>query len=158
VSSAEEMARGLEAAAVELEEFVTSCAEKDWLRLVPIESRTVGVMAYHCAAGMEILAGWLDIREGEPVSGTAAETDEANAREALAKANVGPAEVLALLHARTPPATAAIRALSPAQMSSTVAFGPADGAELGVDLLAGAGERHIRRHLAHIREALEDPG
>jgi hypothetical protein len=115
-------------------------------------------MAYHCAAGMKTLAGWLDIREGEPVPGTVAETDEANAREAQAHAGVTPAEVLALLQASTPPAAAAIRALSPEQMSSTVPFGPAGGAELGVDDLAAAGERHIRRHLAHVRAALEDAG
>lgn len=154
--TAEESARSFEAAVAELEEFVQTCAAEDWRRLVAIEGRTVAVMSYHCASLMPGLASWLEVQEEVP--GTMAEQDEANAREARTHADVTPEEVLALVRANSQPAAAAIRAVSPEWLESTVKFGPAGGAEFGVRQLIGTGELHVRKHLGHIRDVIADPG
>jgi len=90
-------------------------------------------MAYHIAAQMPTLASWVTVQEEVP--GTVAEQDEANAREAEERAAVTRAEVLALIRVNTPIAAAAIRAVTPEWMKSTVRFGPAGGAEMSVERL-----------------------
>jgi len=155
MSGASEKAAAFEAAVAELVEFVNACSEADWLKLVPIENRTVAVMAYHIAAQMPTLASWVTVQEEVP--GTVAEQDEANAREAEERAAVTRAEVLALIRVNTPAAVAAIRAVTPEWMKSTVRFGPAGGAEMSVERLVATSEIHVSKHLAAVRVAIGDP-
>jgi hypothetical protein len=154
--TSEKAAAALEAAAEELVEFVNACSEADWLKVVPIENRTVAVMAYHIAALMPTLSSWFDVQEEVP--GTVAEQDEANAREAEERAAVTREEVMALIRANTPPAATAIRAVTPEWMSSTVRFRPAGGAEMSVERLVATSELHVSKHLAAVRAAIGDPG
>ena len=155
-STSEKAAAAFEAAATELVEFVNACSEADWLKVVPIENRTVAVIAYHIAALMPALSSWFDVQEEVP--GTVAKQDEANAREAVERAAVTREEVLARIRANTPPAAAAIRAVTPDWMSSKVRFGPAGGAEMSVERLVATSEIHVSKHLAAVRAAIGDPG
>jgi len=67
--TSEQAAAEFEAAAAELVEFVNTCSEAGWLKVVPIENRTVAVMAYHIAALMPTMSSWFDVQEEVPGDG-----------------------------------------------------------------------------------------
>jgi hypothetical protein len=152
--SGETLASAFEASVADLVDFVKTCPKSDWLKMVPIEDRTVAVMTYHIAALMPQMTTWFDVREEVP--GTVAEQDEANAREAEEQAGVTREEVLALIDANAPPAAAAIRRVTPEWMASTVKFRPAGGLEMEIERMVALNEVHVSKHLAAIRAAIAE--
>jgi hypothetical protein len=151
----EEAARAFEASVADLVEFVTRCSEDDWARLVPVEERTVGVMAYHIAALMPQMATWFDVQEEIP--GSVAEQDAANALQAKQHAEISRVEVLALIQQNAPAVATAMRAVTPEWMDSIVKFAPAGGREFPVSRMVALNEVHVSKHLAAVRAAIADP-
>jgi hypothetical protein len=154
--SAETAAAAFEASVADLVEFVEAVRDEDWVKVVPIEERTVAVMTYHIAALMPQMSTWFDVRDEVP--GTVAEQDVANAREAREHATVTREEVLALIRANAPAVAAAMRAVTPEWMDSIVKFAPAGGMEMPVARMVAMNEVHVSKHLAAIRAAVADPG
>ena len=137
----------------EFVEFVKAVPENQWNALVRVEERTVGVMAFHIANGLRLNRDWLEpARRGEPVPGD--DLDKYNAGEAVEHAGTTRDEVLEMIARNRGPAIEALGTLTAAEWEITVPFGPGGGIELPVSRLATAGERHIRVHLGHVREAL----
>ena len=153
-TSVEAAARAFEASVADLLDFVENCTDEDWKRLVPIEERTVGVMAYHIAALMPQMSTWFDVRDEVP--GSVAEQDAANASEAEEHAGATQEEVLALIRANAPAVAAAMRAVTPEWMDSIVKFAPAGGMEFPVSRMVALNEVHVSKHLAAVRAAIED--
>jgi hypothetical protein len=151
-SPSEAAARAFEASVADLIDFVTTSSDADWHKLVPVEGRTVAVMAYHIAALMPQMSTWFDVREEVP--GSVAEQDAANAREAEEHAEATREEVLALIHANAPAVAAAMRAVTQEWMESIVKFAPAGGMEVPVSRMVALNEVHVSKHLAAVRAAI----
>ncbi len=154
-AEAEAGAAALDAAIDEFVQFVREVVpeEEQWGAQVPVEERTVRVMAYHIANGLRLNRAWLEpARLGQPVPGD--DLDIYNAHEALDHAGTTRDEVLAVVEGERAAAVQALRSLTAKEWGITVPFGPGGGIELPVSRLATAAERHIRTHLDHVREAL----
>ncbi|HZU77905.1 MAG TPA: DinB family protein [Dehalococcoidia bacterium] len=156
VSSSEACAAS-DAYEMALDEFISftrEVSEADLDRVIPQEQRSLRVMLYHIADGLRLSEAWLGhARRGEPVPPQ--NIDAENALEAEAHAGATRDEVLALAEARGDGAVAVVRSLTDEEWRRTVPFGPGGGIELPVSRIATAGERHIRVHLQHIRDALQ---
>ena len=142
------------AAHSELADFVRSCTDAQWTATVPIEERSVAVMADHMAAGYELLVGWIETAQaGRAIGGTREQQDMDNALHAAARAGVTREEVLARLE-KNAPRVAAVLAMVPQEIAdSEVHFGPA-GVPMQVGHLMSMSAMHVTRHLGHVREAL----
>ena len=153
-AAAEDAASRLEQAIDEFVVFIDTLPVESLDVQVPGEDRSVRVMAYHVAAGLRLGNSWLDpARRGEPVPGD--DIDAYNAREAVEHAGATVAEVLAIVARERTGAIDAVRSLTAAEWDLRVPFGPGGGVEMPVSQLAGATERHVNRHLAKIRAALD---
>ncbi|HEV1998787.1 MAG TPA: DinB family protein [Candidatus Dormibacteraeota bacterium] len=152
---AAEAAASFEGGADDLRSFVQECSDADWDALVPIEGRTVRVMAFHCARGTRLVREWLEpMRHGLAVPGEAGEIDAYNASEMDQHAGATREEVLDILNRDVPGNAAFLRSLTDAEMQVRAPFGPGGGQEMGLAQVARVGGRHFEVHLAHIREAL----
>lgn len=142
------------AAHTELTDFVRTCSDAHWAALVPIEERTVAVMADHMAAGYDLLAGWIETAQaGGPIPGTREQQDLDNALHAAQRGTVTREEVLARLE-KSAPRVAAVLAMVPQDIADgDVHFGPAGG-PMQVGRLMSMSALHVTRHLGHVREAL----
>ena len=151
----EEAAASFEAGAAALRSFVRECADVDWDAVVPVEKRTVRVMAYHCARGIRLVREWLEpMRKALPVPGEAGEIDAYNAREMDLHEGATRDEVVEILDREVPGVAAFIRSLTAAEMRIVAPFGPGGGREMELSQVARVGARHFEVHLGHIREAL----
>ena len=151
----EEAAANFEAGAAALRTFVRECSDAEWDAIVPVEERTVRVMAYHCARGIRLVRGWLEpMRQALPVPGEAGEIDAYNAREVDQHSLATRDEVVEILDREVPVAAAFIRSLTAAEMRIVAPFGPGGGREMELAQVARVGGRHFEVHLGHIREAL----
>jgi uncharacterized damage-inducible protein DinB len=150
-----EIADDFAAANAEVLAFVRSCSEEQWLRTVPGEGWTVGVVLHHVAEGHEQGLRWLDaMAQGDGVADTAEGIDRVNAAHAERAEGVGPAETLVLLESNAAQLESALRALTDEELDRCATFGPAGGRELPTVDLAVVSARHAREHLAHAREAV----
>lgn len=130
------------------------CSDADWATLVPIEERSVAVMADHMAAGYELIIGWIETAlAGDAIPGTRAEQDVENARHAEDRAGVPQQDVLELLEASAPRVASVLAAVPQEIADSDVHFGPAEG-PMQVGRLMSLSAGHVTRHLGHVREAL----
>ena len=155
-SPVQEAVQAFEAAHQAIVGFVTDCSETDWHRVVPIEERTVAVMADHIAMGYELSVGWLrSALAGQPIPGEVGQMDVDNARDALERSGVSRAEVLELLQARSPAVLAALRSVRVEYLERRVHFGPGN-MPMPVSSLVTVATSHVTRHLEHIRAALEE--
>jgi hypothetical protein len=135
--------------------FVRSCSEEQWLRTVPDEGWTVGVVLHHVAEGHQQGLRWLDsMARGDGVADTAEDIDRANSAHAVRAEGVGPAETLVLLESNGAALETALRALTDEELGRCAPFGPAGGRELPTVELAVVAARHAREHLAHARAAV----
>lgn len=151
-----ELATAFDDANGELIVFARSCSEAQWATVVPGENWPVGVVVHHVAVGHRLLGGWVESAlRGEDIHDTAAGVDAANAAHARASAAVEMEETVELLRTEAAPVSETLHGLLPDDLARAVAFGPADGAVLSVEALAGAATRHCRVHLANARAALE---
>ena len=142
------------AAHTELAEFVRNCSDAAWAAMVPIEERTVAVMADHMAVGYDLLVGWIETAQaGLSIPGTREQQDMDNALHAVQRAAVSREDVLARLE-KSAPRVAAVLAMVPQEIAdSEVHFGPA-GVPMQVGRLMSMSALHVTRHLGHVREAL----
>jgi hypothetical protein len=135
--------------------LVRSCSEEQWLRTVPGEGWTVGVVLHHVAEGHEQGLRWLDaMARGDGVADSAEAIDRANAAHAVRAEGVEPAETLVLLESNGAELETALRALTDEELDRCAPFGPAGGRELPTVDLAAVTARHAREHLAHARGAV----
>ena len=152
---AEEAAASFEAGAADLRTFVLACSDADWDAIVPVEARTVRVMAYHCARGTRLVWEWLEpMRLGLSVPGEAGEIDAYNAREMDLHDRATRDEVVEILDLEVPRTAALLRTLTAAEMRIKAPFGPGGGSEMELAQVARVGGSHFEVHLGHIREAL----
>lgn len=155
MTAAEAAAVAFAAGAADLRRFVKECSDADWDMVVPIEVRTVKVMAFHCARGTRLVREWLEpMRQGLAVPGQVGEIDAYNAREMDQHAGATREEVLDILDREVPVNAAFLRTLSEAEMLIRAPFGPGGGVQMELAQVAQVGARHFQVHLAHVREAL----
>jgi uncharacterized damage-inducible protein DinB len=151
---ARELADDFAAANAEAVAFARTCPEQAWIRPVPGEEWTVGVVLDHIAESHGKSEHWLDeMARGEGVTDTAEEIDRANAAHAVRAASVTPAETAALLLDSGARLEAFLRALSDEDLDRSAPFGPAGGRVFPTVDLAAVPARHTREHLAHARAA-----
>lgn len=156
----EELARSFEAAAAGFEGLVQSLSAQQWRmtgRNHPTiragdedEGRPVAVIAFHTANSMRNQLGWVAaMARGEqptpPDRG-------ANARQAVEKAGVEKAEVLALLDEMVPRVAAMIRGFGPEQMErrAQTLMGESSVAEVVERVVIG----HVRWHQGSIEATI----
>jgi hypothetical protein len=134
--------------------FARSCSEEAWMRPVPGEEWTVGVVIHHIAESHDSGARWLaGMARGDGVPDTAEEIDRVNAAHAVRAASATPAETVALLLDLGARLEALLRALSDDELDHSAPFGPAGGRAFPTIDLAAVPARHTREHLAHARAA-----
>ena len=134
--------------------FARSCSEDAWMRPVPGEEWTVGVVIHHIAESHDSGARWLaGMARGDGVPDTAEEIDRANAAHAVRAASATRAETVALLLDRGDRLEALLRALSDDELDRSAPFGPARGRDFPTIDLAAVPARHTREHVAHARAA-----
>jgi uncharacterized damage-inducible protein DinB len=136
---------------------VEQCSESDWRARCAGEGRSVGVVAYHIAAGHQIaltIAQAGATGDGAPqwMHGmTEADGHQMNARQAEEHADCTAEEVVALLQRNGARVVDFIRGLSDEQLGRTVPF--ADDL-LAEDLIRHLLIGHAQGHLASIRTTL----
>ncbi len=135
--------------------FTESCGPDAWVRPVPGEGWSVGVVLHHIAEGHGNSLRWLEgMAKGDGVPDTAEQIDQANAAHAVRAGSVTPSETAALLRDRGARLEAALRALSDEELDRRAPFGPAGGRSLSTVDLAAVPARHTAEHLAHARAAV----
>lgn len=153
-STGQEEAARFMAAHEDLTMFVHHCDDAQWATVVPVEERTVAVMADHMAAGYDLVVDWIQqAQAGKPIPGTRAEQDMENANHARERAAVSREEVVARLEAAAPRVAAVLAAVPQEVADGDVHFGPAEG-PMPVGRLMSMASIHVTRHLEHVREAL----
>ncbi len=154
LSTGQQEAKKFIAAHAQLTDFILDCSDDQWHTMVPIEERTVAVMADHMAVGYELVVGWIEhAQAGEPIPGTRAEQDAENAHHAEERADVSREEVLAQIEKTAPRVAAVLAAVPQAVAEGEAEFGPAGG-PLPVAQLMATAATHVTRHLGHVKEAL----
>jgi uncharacterized damage-inducible protein DinB len=134
--------------------FARSCHDDAWVRPVPGEGWTVGVVLHHIAESHGNSRRWLEeMAQGDGVTDTTAMIDQANAEHAVRAASVTPAETLTLLEDSGARLEAALREFSDEELDRSAPFGPAGGRILPTVELAAVPARHTREHLSHARSA-----
>jgi hypothetical protein len=152
---AAEIADEFAAANAEVLAFARSCSEEQWLRTVPGEGWTVGVVVHHVAEGHAQGLRWLQaMARGDGVADTAEGIDAVNEAHAARAEGIGPAETLVLLESNGAELESALRGLTDEELDRRAPFGPAGGRELPTVDLAVVTARHAREHLAHARGAV----
>ncbi len=134
--------------------FARSCSEDAWMRPVPGEGWTVGVVLHHIAESHGNTRRWVEeMAQGDGVTDTADTIDEANAAHAVRAASVTPTETVSLLEDNGARLAATLRALSDEELDRSAVFGPAGGRAFPTFELASVPARHTREHLSHARSA-----
>jgi uncharacterized damage-inducible protein DinB len=112
------LAERLEQGAKALASFAQTLSDAEWKKPVPHDGRTMGVIVHHVASVYPIeidLAKTL--ASGKPIAGVTWDViDGMNAKHAKEHANVGKKEALDLLKSNSQSASAAVRALSDAEL------------------------------------------
>ena len=140
------------AANAEAVAFARTCPEEAWMRPVPGEEWTVGVVLHHIAESHGTSARWLgEMARGEGVPDTAEAIDRANADHAVRAASVTPVETIALLTDGGARLEAVLRDFSDEELDRSAPFGPAGGRVFPTVDLAAVPARHTREHVAHAR-------
>jgi len=134
--------------------FVATCSDEEWGRICPGEGWPVATVAHHIAWGHEVVAGWIrTIRSGADVPGSPETHDQSNQAKAAEVAGISRDEVIRLANRNVAQLAELLRSLSLEDLSRSASFGPAGGAEMSIDQMAGS-RRHLDRHLGNIRSAL----
>ena len=148
----ETAALDLEHAAAELSGFIRECPEARWTKPTPRDGRSVGSLAYHCAAGNDVALGWIcEMLAGRPVHETADTHNAANDAEAARAAQLTKADVLESLERTTARTAAFLRALTDEELQRTSLFG-ISGREVSVGRFVANFGRHILGHLEALQE------
>jgi len=156
VDAAQPMAGDFDAANDEAIAFVETCTDGHWTTMVDGEDWPVGVVIHHIAVGHLQMTDWLGLaRRGEAITTSAAEIDADNARHAHDFAGVTRADTIDGLRRHGAALAQLIRGLGPSELSTSTAFGPANGMEVTTEQLVLVAARHCRTHLADARAALE---
>ncbi len=135
--------------------FARSCTDEEWVRTVPGEGWTVGVVLHHIAEGHAHGVTWLGaMASGRGVPETADEIDRDNAEHAVRAGSVRRDETVALLETNGSRLEDALRSLSDEDLDRTAPFGPAGGRPFPTADLAAVPARHTREHLSHARDAV----
>jgi hypothetical protein len=150
------LAAEVEVANDEVIAFAEGCSDGQWATMVEGEDWPVGVVVHHIAEGHLQMIDWLGrARRGDPITITASEIDADNARHALEWVGVGRTEAVEQLRRHGAALVALIGDLSPAELTTSVSFGPGNGMEVTAEQLAPVAARHCRTHLAAVRVALQ---
>jgi len=154
---AESLAKRFEAKAAEMTGVIAKLSDADWRKTTEAEKWSVGVTAHHVAGGHEGILGIVKtIASGQSIPNfTMAMLDERNAQHAREHAGCTKAETLALHEKGAATATAAVRALSDAELdrSGTVLTGVPPMTTQQV--VEGILTNHITGHLASIRKTVD---
>jgi len=143
----ETAARELEAAARELEDFIRECPDEAWTKASPNDGRTVGSIAYHCAAGNDVALGWIcQVLARRPVLETADSHNAHNAAEAQRSAGLSKDEVSTALARTTERAAHFVRSMTDEELERQALFG-ISGRDLVIGRFVPNYGRHIRDHL-----------
>ncbi len=149
----ETAAHELEEAAAEVRRFIDQCDEKVWSRVTAHDGRTVGSLAYHCAAGNDLALGWIcQMLSSRPITETEHTHNAYNDAEALRSAHVSRAEALAMLDRTTARAAHFLRSLTDDEVERRSMHGIAER-EMSVGQFIGNFGRHMRGHLVTLTEA-----
>jgi hypothetical protein len=152
MTSQETAAHDLEQAAAEVAAFIRDCPETVWSSVTPEDGRTVGSLAYHCAAGNDLALGWMcQVLSLRPIQETSESHDAANAEEAARSAHLSKDEVQAVLARTTARAAAFVRTLTDEELERRTAFG-ISGREITLGPFMMNFGRHMRRHLETMRQ------
>jgi len=150
----ETAARELEAAARELEDFIRECPDEAWTKASPNDGRTVGSIAYHCAAGNDVALGWIcQVLARRPVLETADSHNAHNAAEAQRSAGVSKDEVSTALARTTELAAHFVRSMTDEELERHALFG-ISGRDLVIGRFVPNYGRHIRDHLEEMKQTL----
>jgi len=144
----------LEAAARELEDFIRECPDEAWTKASPNDGRTVGSIAYHCAAGNDVALGWIcQVLARRPVLETADSHNAHNAAEAQRSAGVSKDEVSTALARTTERAAHFVRSMTDEELERQALFG-ISGRDLVIGRFVPNYGRHIRDHLEEMKQTL----
>ncbi len=156
IADAEPMAGDFDAANDEAIAFVEACTDGHWTTMVVGEDWPVGVVLHHVAVGHLQMIDWLGrARCGEAITTSAAEIDADNERHAHDFAGVTRADTIDGLRRHGAALAQLIRGLDRRELSTSTAFGPADGMAVTTEQLVLVAARHCRTHVAGARAALE---
>lgn len=153
---AESLAKQFEAKAAELTAVIKGLSDADWKKTTEAEKWSVGVTAHHVAGGHEGILGIVKtLAAGQSIPNfTMDMLHEMNAKHAKEQANCSKAETLALHEKNAAAATAAVRALSDAELDQkgTVLAGmPAMTTQQVVENIL---INHIADHMGSIRKTV----
>ncbi len=151
------LADRLEAGARALARLAGALTQDEWETPVPGDGRTIGVIVHHVASmyPLEITLA-RQLAAGEPIVGvTWNDVHALNAEHARTHAKVSKEEALRLLRENSDAATAAVRALSDAELDSAAGISLNADAPLTCQfMLEDHAVRHSYHHLAKVRAAL----
>jgi len=153
---AESLAKQFEAKAAELTAVIKGLSDADWKKTTEAEKWSVGVTAHHVAGSHEGILGIVKtLAAGQSIPNfTMDMLHEMNAKHAKEQANCSKAETLALHEKNAAAATAAVRALSDAELDQkgTVLAGmPAMTTQQVVENIL---INHIADHMGSIRKTV----
>jgi hypothetical protein len=150
------LADRLDQGASALAALAEGLTDAEWKTAIPHDGRTVGVVVHHVASvyPLEIQLAQV-LAAGNPVGATWDDVHAMNAGHAKEFAAVTKAEALDLLRKNSAAASAAIRALSDAELDNAAPLGLNANAPLTCQfMLEDHAVRHSYHHAAKIRQAL----
>jgi len=155
---AEALALRLEAGARALAALASELNETQWQTPIPGDGRPIGVVVHHVATmyPLEIQLAQL-LAGGKPIEGVRwADVHAMNAKHATEHAGVSKAAALELLRLNSTAASAAIRALSDAELDGAASASLYFDAPITCQfMLEDHAMRHSYHHLGRIRQALK---
>jgi uncharacterized damage-inducible protein DinB len=153
MSRQDDAARELEELSLELTAVIAGCSDTAWRRVSGAEGWTVAALAYHCALGNDVATGWIcQMLARRPVYETSDSHDVANAADAMRYEQATKAEATDALRRTTARTAHFLRSLSDEELDRSSFHGVA-AREMSVAQFIGNFGRHIRLHLASLREA-----
>jgi hypothetical protein len=153
---AETLAKQFEAKAAEMTATLEKLTDADWKKITAAEKWSVGVTAHHVAGAHEPITGILRaVAAGQTLPEfTAAMLDEMNATHAREHANCTRAETLALHKKGVADATAAVRALSDAELDRKGKIMKEMPEMTAQQVVEGVLISHVDEHLKSIRATI----
>src|SRR5579859_3214602 len=116
----DQLVAALEKTNADFTAFVEGLSDAQWHTLVPIEQRTVGVVAHHVAEGLVGTVGTMSlICNSQSLPFTVEQLNQGNAKHAMEHANVTKAETLAVLQANGAKAKGMLNSFSDAQLDNS---------------------------------------
>ena len=138
--------------------FVDRCSDADWQTPCPAEGQSVGVVAYHVAAGylpeIDCIRAFATGQPLPPQYRDWALMDRINAQHAAEHANCTKAETLQLLRRNGAAVTTFIRELGDAQLDHTAFFALMGETRTTRRMIERILLGHPEEHLASIRAAV----